>query len=153
MRYYTTNFLLKTTPERFDGVILPWLKSEIGYKRGTKADWSINVEYPTKSRPRFFGSVQFNHQHDAIRFILKFENDLAENAFVFIGDYFQKGKYYSVDGWENLKPVIKWLNGNLPPRSWHLRGGPKSWSIRPDTDEARVAIALLLPPARSFMVT
>jgi hypothetical protein len=152
MKYSTTIFWLRTTPERFDGVILPWLKQEIGYKRGTKADWSIKITYPTKMRPAFVGSVHFNHQHDAIRFILKFESELSK-TFVFVGDYYLKGKYYTVDGWENLKPVIKWLNGNLPPRSWRIRGGPASWSISPLTDEAHVATALLLPPARAYTVS
>lgn len=153
MKYYTTIFWLRTTRERFDGVILPWLKSEIGYKRGTKADWSINITYPTKNRPVFSGSVHFNHQHDAVRFVLKFEDDLAKNAFVFVGDYFEKGKYYTVEGWENLKPVIKWLNNNLPTRAWGLRGGPITWNIRAYTDEAHVAIALLLPPSPSYTVS
>ena len=144
MRYYTTAFWLRSTPERFDGVILPWLKREIGYKRGNKADWSTSTTYPTKDRPTFVASVHFNRQHDAIRFVLKFEDELTK-TFIFIAEYPPKD-HYVVEEWENLKPVIKWLNNNLPPRAWSLRGGPSAWSITPYTDEARVAIALVVPP-------
>lgn len=160
-----TTFYLKVSRPYYEAEVVPWLKQNIGFKRGGKTDWYTKTSetsrspsrlfVPTKKHPtppeptyRFRADVSFKHSAHAGLFLSRFE-DLVGDSFVFTASHY-KGKLYTVTlTLEEARAILRWMSNNLPPRVWTVSGasigGYNVWQFYLLSDEAVMAIKMLSP--------
>ncbi len=148
-----SRFFMKSSKEHFEEEVVPWLHRNIGFKRGTKADWTATIDaQPTRKRPdvKFRSTITILHNVHAVAFMLHFQDHIRDARIQPNDRRKAVACYHMASTHDELINILKWMKMNLPARAWAVTtaGNPDEiararFSIF--TEDAKLVLQLISP--------